>query len=252
MDYSVGAVSRLTGVTVRALHHYDEIGLLTPTARTSAGYRRYSLADLQRLHRILTYRQLGFALPEIAVLLDESTDLTEHLRRQHVLLTERIDRLTKTAANITHVLEAYMAGIDLTPEEIFEVFGSSDPTVYDDEAATRWGETAQYQQSRRRTSTYGKEQWAQIKAEGDDIQQHLGTVFRSGATAQTTEAMDAVEAHRAYVTRWFYDLSPQMHRQLGEMYVSDPRFTATYEAIAPGLAAWVHAAIDANAQRLAS
>ena len=70
MDYSVGAVARLTGVTVRALHHYDEIGLLKPTARTAAGYRRYSLTDLERLHRILTYRELGFALPEIAVLLD--------------------------------------------------------------------------------------------------------------------------------------------------------------------------------------
>jgi len=252
MEYSVGAVARVTGVTVRALHHYDEIGLLAPTARTSAGYRRYSLTDLERLHRILTYRELGFALPEIAVLLDESTHLTEHLRRQHVLLTERIDRLTKTAANITHALEAHMAGIDLTPEEIFDVFGSSDPTVYDDEAAARWSETAQYQQSRRRTSTYGKAQWAQIKAEGDDIQQHLGTVFRSGAAAHTSAAMDAVEAHRAYVTRWFYDLSPQLHCQLGEMFVSDPRFTETYEAIAPGLTAWVHAAIEANAQRLAS
>jgi len=65
-------------------------------------------------------------------------------------------------------------------------------------------------------------------------------------------AMDAVEAHRAYVTRWFYDLSPQLHCQLGELFVSDPRFTATYEAIAPGLATWVRAAIEANAERLAS
>jgi len=64
--------------------------------------------------------------------------------------------------------------------------------------------------------------------------------------------MDAVEVHRAYVTRWFYDLSPQMHCQLGQMYVDDPRFTATYEAIAPGLATWVRAAIEANAQRQAS
>ncbi len=70
MDYSVGAVARLTGVTVRALHHYDEIGLLKPRARTAAGYRQYSLADLERLHRILTYRELGFALPEIAELLE--------------------------------------------------------------------------------------------------------------------------------------------------------------------------------------
>ena len=136
MDYPVGAVARLAGVTVRALHHYDEIGLLEPSARTAAGYRRYSPADLDRLHRILTYRELGFALPEIAKMLDappdRPIDLAEHLRRQHLLLTERIDRLTRMATTITHALEAQMAGIDLTPEEIFEVFGSTDVLAYDD------------------------------------------------------------------------------------------------------------------------
>jgi len=252
MDYPVGAVARLAGVTVRALHHCDEIRLLKPSARTSGGYRRYSPADLDRLHRILTYRELGFALPEIAQMLDAPADLAEHLRRQHVLLTERIARITRMATTITHALEAQMAGIDLTPEEIFEVFGSTDVLAYDDEATARWGETAAYQQSRRRMSSYGKPQWAQIKAEGDEIQRRLGVVYQSGVAPEAPEAMDAVEAHRAFVTRWFYDLSPQMHCRLGELFVTDARFTATYEAIAPGLAAWVQAAIEANAERQAA
>src|SRR5690606_7874360 len=96
MSYSVGDVARLAGVTVRTLHHYDEIGLLSPSGRSSAGYRRYAEADLERLHQILTYRELGFSLEQIAqILADPGTDLMDHLRRQHRLLRERLERLKK-------------------------------------------------------------------------------------------------------------------------------------------------------------
>jgi DNA-binding transcriptional MerR regulator len=78
----VGEVSRLTGVTVRTLHHYDQVGLLVPAARSASGYRLYDKADLDRLNRILTYRELGFGLDEIAELLDSDADLVGHLRRQ--------------------------------------------------------------------------------------------------------------------------------------------------------------------------
>ena len=73
MSYSVGEVARLTGVTVRTLHHYDEIGLLSPSGRTAAGYRRYAESDLARLQQILTYRELGFPLEEIGEILADQT-----------------------------------------------------------------------------------------------------------------------------------------------------------------------------------
>jgi MerR family transcriptional regulator, thiopeptide resistance regulator len=86
MAHSVGAVARLAGVTVRTLHHYDEIGLLTPSGRTPAGYRHYGEADLERLQRILFYRELGFGLDEIkTVMTDGHADAVAHLRRQHTL-----------------------------------------------------------------------------------------------------------------------------------------------------------------------
>src|SRR5215203_5254239 len=68
---NVGEVAELAGVTVRTLHHYDRIGLLTPSERTAAGYRRYTPSDLDRLHRVLVYRELGFPLEEVATLLDD-------------------------------------------------------------------------------------------------------------------------------------------------------------------------------------
>src|SRR3954447_20798172 len=106
MDYSVGEVAGYAGITVRTLHHYDGIGLLRPSGRSHAGHRRYDDADLDRLQRILFYRELGFALDEVAVLLDDpDADPYEHLRRQHQLLISRIERLEQMAAAVRAAME---------------------------------------------------------------------------------------------------------------------------------------------------
>jgi MerR family transcriptional regulator, thiopeptide resistance regulator len=163
-EYTVGDVARMASLTVRTLHHYDEIGLLKPSLRTTAGYRQYGESDLQRLHQILAYRELGFSLEQIAAILDDCSDVQEHLRRQHVLLHERIGHLQRMAESVEKTVEAYMSGINLTPEEMFEVFGDVDPAQWAEETEQRWGDTEAYKESRRRTSTYRKEQWQEIKA----------------------------------------------------------------------------------------
>ena len=155
MNYSVSRVAALAGVTVRTLHHYDDIGLLVPGERTSAGYRVYTDAGLERLQQIRFYRELGFGLDEIAVLLD-TADPREHFRRQHRLLLERIKKLTEMATAIEFAMEAQKVGVNLTPEERFEVFGALDPEQYADEAEERWGDTDAYAESQRRTSRYSK------------------------------------------------------------------------------------------------
>ncbi len=91
MGYSIGKVADLSGVTIRTLHHYDEIGLLSPSGRSEAGYRIYEAQDLERLQRILFYRELGFTLEGISTIVDDpQTDAAGHLERQRGLLTERI------------------------------------------------------------------------------------------------------------------------------------------------------------------
>src|ERR1043165_1599062 len=104
--WTVGEVAALAGVTVRTLHHYDRIGLLPPSDRTAAGYRSYTEADLLRLQRILAYRELGFGLDDIAALLDDpASDPLEHLRRQHGLVLERMERLQQVAAVLEKTME---------------------------------------------------------------------------------------------------------------------------------------------------
>ena len=250
MSYSIGRVAALAGVTIRTLRHYDEIGLLSPGGRSASGYRIYEEPDLERLQRILFYRELGFTLEGISTIVDDPrTGATAHLRRQRGLLTERIERLQKMVAAIDHEMEATEMDIKLTPEERLEVFGDFESEEYAEEAEQRWDDTDAYRQSQRRVSNYTKEDWLKIKAEQDEVEANLAALFRSGAAPNSGEAMAAVEAHRQHISRWYYDCGYGIHHGLGEMYVSDERFRANYDALAPGLSEFIRDAIHANAGR---
>lgn len=245
---TVGAVARLAGVTVRTLHHYDEIGLLRASDRSDAGYRRYGDSDLERLQRILFYRELGFGLEQIKdVMRDGGADATGHLRQQHAMLLDRIGRLKRMAAAVEKALEARTMGISLTPKERLEVFGDFDPDEHAAVAEERWGDTDAYRESERRIAHYTKADWERIKAEGQAAIDLVVEAMRAGEPAESPDAMAGAEAHRQQINDSFYDCSFEMHVGLAEMYLADPRFTATYEKIAPGLAQYLHDAIKANA-----
>ncbi|MFD8545085.1 MerR family transcriptional regulator [Streptomyces sp. NPDC059649] len=250
MSYSVGQVAAFAGVTVRTLHHYDEIGLLHPGERNHAGHRRYGDDDLDRLQQILFYRELGFPLDEVAALLDDpGADPQEHLRRQHDLLSARIGKLQEMAAAVEQAMEARRMNVRLTPEEKFEVFGDFDPDAYAAEAEERWGGTDAYKESQRRTAAYTKEDWKRLMAEFDAIHRRMADLLAQGVPADSEAAMDVAEEHRQFIGRGYYACSYEMHTGLGEMYVADERFTATYEAIRPGLAVYMRDAMLANAVR---
>ena len=250
MSYSISQVADLAGVTVRTLHHYDEIGLLSPGGRSAAGYRIYEEPDLERLQRILFYRELGFALVEIAAIVNNPhTDAVGHLRRQRGLLTGKIERLRKMVAAIDHEMEAREMDIKLTPEERLEVFGDFEPENHKEEVERRWGNTEAYRQSRRRVASYTKKEWVRIKAEQEEVEKNLAAAFESGAAPESEQAMDAAEAHRRHIDRWFYDCGYEIHRGLGEMYVSDDRFRAHYDGRSPGLSEFIRDASYANSER---
>jgi hypothetical protein len=146
-------------------------------------------------------------------------------------------------------MEAHNVGIELTPEERLEVFGTFEPAEHDAEARERWGDTDAYRESARRTKGYTKDDWLRIKAEGETIGRAFQAALAAALPADSGEAMAAAEAHRLQIDRAFYPCSYQMHMGLAAMYLADPRFTATYEAQAVGMARYVHDAILANAAR---
>ena len=246
---TVGKMADLAGVTVRTLHHYDALGLLSPVARSQAGYRLYEDADCERLQEILFYRELGFGLEEInAILRSPEYDRAGALRHQRDLLVVRKDRLQTMIGAVETALDGHRKGIPMTKEEMFEVFGDFDPKEHEAEVEQRWAGPA-LEQSKRRTKTYGKDQWKEAKAEGESITAELAERLRAGHAPEDVATMDLAEQHRQHIGRWYYECSHEMHAGLGDMYVADPRFTEYYDKYAPGLAVFVKSAIHANRQR---
>jgi MerR family transcriptional regulator, thiopeptide resistance regulator len=238
---TVGAVAALTGVSVRTLHHYDHIGLVVPSVRTSAGYRGYTDADIERLHLVLVYRSVGMPLDEIRALLDDpGADELEHLRRQHALLLEQADRLAHTIKAVEQLMNAHRSGIQLTAEEQIEIFGTTAfSEEYAAEAEERWGQTDAWKQSQQRVSKLGKDDWIAVKAEADELLDALARAKRAGVRPGSAEADDLAVRHRASIER-FYDCGDEMHRNLVQLYLADERFTRYYHDVEPGLAQFLH------------
>jgi DNA-binding transcriptional MerR regulator len=248
--YRVGELARLAHVSVRTLHHYDAIGLLHSSGRSEAGYRMYTGADLERLQQVLFYRELGFPLEEIRRLVaDPAFDRHAALLGQRELVADKSARLRALLELIDHTLASLEGWTTMSDEEMFEAFGDFDPREHEQEAKERWGHMEAYEESARRARGYTKEDWAVVKSEGDAINADMAALLDAGVPADDVRAMDVAERHRLIIDGRFYPCSHEMHTNLGEMYVADPRFTAAYEKVRPGLAQYTRDAIRANAAR---
>jgi DNA-binding transcriptional MerR regulator len=245
--YQVKELAKLAGVSVRALHHYDSIGLLAPADRTDAGYRLYNGADLLRLQQILINRELGFSLETIRRRLDDPLfDHRQALLRQREELAARAERTRQMIHAVDAALSALQEESTMDPKEIF---GGFDPTPYEDEVKGRWGDTNAYRESARRTQGYSAEDWARYKSESDAIMKEAAAAMRAGKQPDDVEAVAIAERHRLSIDQWFYPCSPQMHAGLADMYESDGRFAANIDTCGEGLTPWWSAAIRANARQ---
>ncbi|MEV0275588.1 MerR family transcriptional regulator [Streptomyces sp. NPDC050610] len=254
MSYSVGQTAGFAGVTVRTLHHYDKAGLLTPSDRSAAGYRLYSDADLARLQQILFYRELGFSLEETgAVLAGPQDDVLDRLRSRHRLLNEQIAGLQRLVKIAERAMEVRRTGVELTPEERFEVFGEVAPDLsYATDAHLKWGHSAGHQESIARAAAHTKEDWRQLMAEAAAWRERLLAAFDAGAAPDSDSVMELAEEHRLHIGRWFTPCPPEMHCRIADDYVADARAFALVVPASeqrPGLDRFLRAAVHANAGR---
>ena len=130
-----------------------------------------------------------------------------------------------------------------------ETLPSGHDPEHEREAERRWGQTDQWRESKRRTKSYGPEQWSQIKAQGAATEAAFAELLRAGVAPTDRAAVALAEEARMHIDRWFYPCPPTMHVGLAAMYEADPRFRAHYDDQEPGLASFVAAAIRANAER---
>jgi DNA-binding transcriptional MerR regulator len=252
MQRTIGDVARSAHVSVRALHHWDAIGLLSPSERTPAGYRVYSDDDLARLQQVLFFRELGFGLEEVArILNDPAFDRRDALLMQRRMLSEKAAHLHRMIAAVDTTLDGMEKGTQMDEKDMFEVFGEFDPRQHEEEVRQRWAGTDAYKESAKRAKGYTKEDWKGFKTATDANNAELVAAMDHGLASDDPRVMDLVETHRLLIDKWFYPCSHEMHTGLAEMYIADPRFTATYEKMHQGMAQFVHDAILANAARKA-
>ena len=245
---TVGRTAELVGVSVRTLHHWDEIGLVSPSERTWSDYRVYQAADIERIQQVLLHRELGLSLAEVrAVLDDPDTDVVAQLDRQRAVLSERLDRLRQMIAAVDRMKEAHMSEQKLTAQQQAEILGDGWDPAWQDEAQENWGDTPEWAQSEKIKARMGVDDWKRVKEETDRLEADLAAAMTAGVQPGSEEANALAQRHRASIGQWF-DITVQKQVCIARMYVQDPRFTAHYDERAQGLAAWLTAIIDAHAR----
>ena len=248
--YQVKDVARLTGVSVRTLHHYDAIGLLVPSGRTAAGYRLYTDADLLRLQQILIGRELGLPLEEIRQSLDDPRfDRKAALLDQRQRLHERARQAEAMIRAIDTALAALDGSVTTGEMTMADLFDGFDPSRYEEEARERWGGTQAFDQATERTKRYTPDDWKALKAEQGAVYEAAVAALKAGKAPSSADAMDIAERHRLSIDRWFYPCSHTMHQGLASMYESDDRFKQSIDIYGEGLTTFLAEAIRANAGR---
>jgi MerR family transcriptional regulator, thiopeptide resistance regulator len=246
---TVGQVAALTQLTVRALHHYDAIGLVSPSFRSGAGYRLYGDVDLRRLQQVLVFRELGFSLDEVRTLIDASPQRKrEALLAQRALVLQRRRHTDAVLEAVDATLHALEINTPMNTDTMFNGYERFANGEYAEEAKQRWGDTEPWQTAKRRTDGYAKDDWARIEAEASAITADFLAAMQQQLAADSPEARLLAERHRLHIERWFYACSHAMHVQVAALYTADPRFKAHYDMHSTGLAAYIESAISANAE----
>ena len=250
--YTPKQLADLSGVSVRTLHHYDQIGLLVP-ARRSNGYRAYDANDVARLQQILLYRDMGLELSAIAQLLDApgydaAASLRSHLHELRIRRTQ-LDTLIATVEKTVATMEGRAT---LTDRERFE--GLKRKTIEDNErtygaeARKRHGDRA-VDEANAKLLRMSEGEWTNIMELEEAIKEQLRTAMATG-DAQGSEAAELVRMHARWLAAHWPDdaYSPAAHRGMADAYLADERFTAYYdEACGAGATQFLHDAIHANA-----
>lgn len=237
MRYTVHELSKLAGVSVRALHHYDAIGLLRPEARTESGYRLYGPKELARLQQILFFKELDFPLEAIRRMLDSpGFDESGALARHRELLLKRRERLDGLIRTVDRTLNSIKGANIMEDRELFENFDMSEVEAHKAKYAAEVDEKYKGWQQRDKTKNYGRKEWAEVLLRGQRIQEDLARLMDEGRDPADPAVQAAVDRHFRYIDESFYDCSLEIYGGLSNLYVDDHRFTENIDRVRKGLA----------------
>ncbi|MBR5266610.1 MAG: MerR family transcriptional regulator [Lachnospiraceae bacterium] len=236
MKMQIKEFAEFTGVSVRTLHYYDEIGLLTPAfVERTTGYRFYDENSLLRMQEILFYRELDFSLKSIREILSSPNyNKSKALNEQKQLLMLKKERLERLIFAIDEAEKG---------ENVMKAFDNSEFEKYKAEAQERWGNTDAYKEHAKKAKNYGKDKWNNLAADMDVILGEFAACMKNGNTPDTEEAQTLVKKLQSHITENYYTCTNEILFGLGQMYVADERFKNNIDKHAGGTAVYVKDAI---------
>ena len=237
MKMQIKEFAKYTGVSVRTLHYYDEIGLLTPAfVDQSTGYRFYDEKSLLRMQEILFYRELDFSLKNIEeILSSQNYDKNKALKEQKHLLVLKKERLERLISAIDDAMKG---------KNVMKAFDNSEFEMYKAEAKERWGKTDAYKEHTERTKNYSKQKWNDLTEKMDDIMAEFSVCMRKGESPTSAEVQNLVKMLQNYITENYYLCTNEILAGLGQMYVADERFKKNLDKHADGTATFICEAIE--------
>jgi len=240
MRYTVKQLATLAGVTNRALHYYDEIGLLHPESVGENGYRYYGEEAALRLQQILFYRELDFPLDQIKALLDRPDfDLLQTLEGHRRALNQRVERINRLIETVDHTIKHLQGEYQMSTQDFYSGFDEEKQKKLAEEAQNLWGESVV--QTQKRWESYSREKKNAVLAENHAITNGVAAAMDQGP--ESPEVQQWIERWYRSINENFYTCSLEMFEALGHGYVEDERFSATYEKVKPGLAAFMDKAM---------
>ena len=244
--YTVHQLATLAGVSVRTLHHYDQIKLLRPSSRTAAGYRLYCEADLLRLQQILFFRELDFPLGDIRRILDDpGFDQVKALEGHRRMLHERAERLALLLSTVDKTIHKLTEDtMTLTDAELYEGFSQEQIERYKREVKEQY-DPKLVAESDRRIRKMSKAQWQAVGEDGKAVTRRMAELM--DRDPGDPEVQETIARHHAWIEN-FYPASAEVYSGLGQLYVEHPEFRAYYEAYAPNLADFMQAAMNYYAE----
>ena len=226
----------LTGVSVRTLHYYDEIGLLKPASvDKTTGYRFYDEDSILRMQEILFYRELDFSLKSIGTILSSPNyDKSKALKEQKQLLTLKKERLERLISAIDSAVKG---------ENVMKAFDNSEFEKHKAEAKEKWGSTDAYKEHAERTKGYSEQKWNDLAEGMNHIMEEFALCMRKDNSPDSTEAQNLVKMLQSHITENYYCCTKEILAGLGQMYVADERFKNNIDKHADGTAAFICEAI---------
>ena len=242
MKMKIKEFAKVSSVSVRTLHYYDEIGLLKPACVDEVtGYRYYDKNSLLRMQEILFYRELDFSLKAISEILSSPNyDAIKALKEQKNLLTLKKERLERLISAIDDAVKG---------ENVMSAFDNSEFEKYKAETREKWGETDAYRQHEEKTKNYSKDKWNNLADEMNDILAEFAVCMKNGEEPDSDRAQNLVKMLQNHITENYYLCTNEILVSLGQMYVADERFKNNIDKHADGTAEFISEAIETYSRK---